>query len=88
MLTILRRPLRPPLLLPPVVLENLLCTNNFMTVIAALFTASCLPPDEAPPDLSKSLEASAIAILMSVDFESFSFFSGASEPDRKFLNTW
>lgn len=38
-----------------------------MTVIAALLTASCLFPDEAPPDLSKSLEASAMAMLISCE---------------------
>lgn len=36
-----------------------------MTVMAAPLTASCLLPDDVPPDLSKSLEASAMARLIS-----------------------
>ena len=42
-LTRLIRPDSPPLLLPPVALEIFDWTKSFMTVIAALFTASCLP---------------------------------------------
>jgi len=41
---------------------------NFMTVIAAPLIASCLVPDAAPPDWSKSLPASDIAIAMRADW--------------------
>ena len=40
-----------------------------MTVMAAPLTASCLLPDEAPPALSNNLDASAIAMLISWDWE-------------------
>ena len=46
-------------------LENLDWTSSFITVIAALFTTSCLFPDAAPPEDSNSLDASAIARLIS-----------------------
>lgn len=55
----------PPLFPPPTAPLNFDCTSSFMTVIAAPLTASCLLPDAAPPELSNSFVASAIARLIS-----------------------
>jgi len=57
----IKEPMPPPPPMPPD------CTSIFITVIAAPFIASCLLPDEAPPDWSKRLPASAIALPMSMD---------------------
>ena len=55
-----------------------------MTVIAAPLTASCLLPEDAPPDLSNKLDASAIARLMSCVFEPPPLLP----PDVNCLRTW
>jgi hypothetical protein len=58
-----------------------------MTVMAAPLTASCFPPLLAPPEWSKSLEASAIAILISCVCELPPALPPPPPPDVNFLNT-
>lgn len=89
------RPPNPPLL-PP--LPSLDWTISFMMVIPALLTASCLFPLAAPPELSKSLEASAMAREIKSDCEfgfadppppvNFFMIYGMCRRVRSGMNVW
>jgi hypothetical protein len=59
-----------------------------MTVIAAPLTASCLFPDAAPPDLSKSFEASAMAKLIRSVLDLFPAGAEDEPPDVNCLRIW